>query len=79
MKNYSSHNVSPDQVKSMVDEVDQRQQAQIDGLRSIIKIHTVVASVLIVAVVAAWVQITTSKAPSVSDTHVPAVTHAASK
>lgn len=54
MKSYSNNVVSPEQVQQMVDEVDQRQQDQIDGLLSqvnILKFAAVVQTVLLAIIV----------------------------
>jgi hypothetical protein len=53
MKSYSNNVVSPEQVQQMVDEVDQRQQEQIDSLMSqvnILKFTAVVQSVVLAVI-----------------------------
>lgn len=64
MKNYSSHNVSPDQVKEMISEVDKRQSEQIASLEKTNKILSIGGIIAVVALVlGVWctVQIETVK------------------
>lgn len=51
MKNYSSHNVSPDQVKEMISEVDKRQSEQIARLEKTNKILSIGGVIAVVALV----------------------------
>lgn len=51
MKNYSSHNVSPDQVKEMISEVDARQSEQIERLEKTNKILSIGGIIAVVALV----------------------------
>lgn len=62
MKTYSNNVVSPEQVQQLVDEVDQRQQQQIDGLTTqvnILRIVSVIQTVLMA--VAVWISVNTTE------------------
>lgn len=68
MKTYSNNVVSPDQVQQMVDEVDQRQQEQIDGLTTQVNILRVVAVVqTVLMAVAVWISVNASEPMVISE------------
>jgi flagellar biosynthesis component FlhA len=68
MKTYSNNVVSPEHVQQLVDEVDQRQQQQIDGLTTQVNILRVVSVVqTVLMAVAVWVSVNASEPMVVSD------------
>lgn len=81
MKNYSSHNVSPDQVKEMISEIDQRQTEEIKRLSSISVVHSVVLAISLVLGISCAVQLASinHKLDTKAATQVVAPTEAASK
>lgn len=78
MKSYSNNVVSQEQVQQLVDEVDQRQQQQIDGLTTQVNILRVVAVVqTVLMAVAVWISVNTTEPMVVSDP--PATSASATK
>lgn len=68
MKSYSNNVVSQEQVQQLVDEVDQRQQQQIDGLTTQVNILRVVAVVqTVLMAVAVWISVNTTEPMVVSN------------